>query len=198
MNSAELALFPLSQGLFPDSLLTLNIFEVRYLHLIRQCQERQTPFGVVPLAAGTEVQKPGQLERLHETGCLAELVEVSEIQTGLLRVTCMGGQRFRLGAHHRGAFGLWWGEITLLDHDPIAPIPAALQSIADQLGALIASAQQRGIADQLPMRPPYRLDESGWVANRWADLLPLPAEDKTSLLAEPDPVKRLQHISEWL
>ena len=44
------------------------------------------------------------------------------------------------------------------------------------------------------MTPPYRLDECGWVANRWAELLTLSVEQKVDLLAERDPVKRLRSV----
>jgi Lon protease-like protein len=42
------------------------------------------------------------------------------------------------------------------------------------------------------------MKEAGWVANRWADLLPLPADEKAALLAESDCVRRLERISDWL
>jgi Lon protease-like protein len=48
------------------------------------------------------------------------------------------------------------------------------------------------------MRPPYRLDECGWVADRWAELLPLPPAEKAMLLAQDDEVQRLRQISDWL
>jgi Lon protease-like protein len=40
-------LFPLSHGVFPDGMLPLQIFEPRYLDLIKRCQREQMPFGVV-------------------------------------------------------------------------------------------------------------------------------------------------------
>jgi Lon protease-like protein len=191
-------LFPLSQGLFPDSVLSLNIFEIRYLNLIKRCQQEQIPFGVVPLAEGREVQKAGETERLHDFGCMAHITQVETLQPAVLFVRCLGGQRFALGEHSRGPYGLWSGSITLLDADTSKPIPPHLQPLADQLGELIASAQKQNVASKLPMTPPYRLDECGWVANRWADLLPLRAAEKTELLAEADPLARLQRVSHWI
>jgi len=43
----KIALFPLSHGVFPDGMLSLQIFEVRYLDLIKRCHTQQIPFGVV-------------------------------------------------------------------------------------------------------------------------------------------------------
>jgi len=37
MNLDTIPLFPLSHGVFPDGMLQLQIFEVRYLDLIKRC-----------------------------------------------------------------------------------------------------------------------------------------------------------------
>lgn len=54
-----LSLFPLSHGVFPDGMLQLQIFEVRYLDLMKRAHQNQTPFGVAWLRSGREVQEPG-------------------------------------------------------------------------------------------------------------------------------------------
>lgn len=197
-NTQSIALFPLGAGLFPDGLLQLTIFEIRYLKMIEQCQRLNEPFGVVALESGAEVQKPGQLERLHGWGCLASLIDVQTIATSVLSVRCQGGARFRLGEHQRGALGLWQGSAQIMAPDEPIAIPSDLQYLADKLGALIASTQKRQSETLLPFHPPYRLDECGWVANRWAELLPLPSMEKAALLSEGDPEARLYKISDWI
>jgi Lon protease-like protein len=54
----RIPLFPLHQGLFPDGILQLSIFEVRYLDLMRQCEASKTPFGIVFIAEGSEIETP--------------------------------------------------------------------------------------------------------------------------------------------
>jgi uncharacterized protein len=198
MTPQTTPLFPLSQGLFPDGRLRLQIFEVRYLHLMRRCQNDGIEFGVVHLAEGREVQKAGHTERLYAWGCMAKLTSVVELQPAVLAVTCVGTQRFRLGPHSRGAYGLWSGETECLPADPAVAIPAALQPAANQLGKLIASVQREGMEERLPFGPPYDLENAGWVANRWADILPLSPEEKVALLAQDDPIVRLEKVSAWL
>jgi len=39
-----------------------------------------------------------------------------------------------------------------------------------------------------------RFDDAGWVANRWAELLPIRPAQKQSLLEEMDPLARLKKI----
>jgi Lon protease-like protein len=194
----RIPLFPLSMGLMPDGMLHLNIFEVRYLDLIRRCQREAIPFGVVGLLQGHEVQIPDEMPKLHPVGTLAHLHEVQALQPALLQILCQGGARFTLAHHERGPYGVWYAQVQYLPPDTPEPIPPALQSLANTLGRLIADAQQAGSREALPIFAPYRLDECGWVANRWAELLPLSASDKQKLLEEQNPVKRLQHITRFI
>ena len=70
---SDIALFPLSNALFPAGVLNLRIFEVRYLDLIRRCLADGTEFGVVPLLAGNEVRSPHTPEVLASVGTLARI-----------------------------------------------------------------------------------------------------------------------------
>ena len=194
----RIPLFPLSHGVFPDGVLRLQIFEVRYLDLIRRCHREQTPFGVAWLAQGNEVAVPGQTPRLHAMGTLAHIEDLQTVQAALLRVRCVGGRRFKLGAIEAGPFGVWYGEVEYLPEDLPVPIPTDLQPLANRLGKGIAQAQSDQLLDQLPLQAPYRLDECGWVANRWAELLPLTAEEKLALLGQADPLVRLRQVGQYL
>ena len=194
MSTGNIPLFPLSSPLFPDSRMPLRIFEVRYLHMIKQCQKDNEPFGVVALRAGGEVQRPGVEESTHSVGCLAHLTEVVEVQPGLLMIDTTGGKRFHIQANERGALGLWHGKVQLLDEDIAVDIPPDLQPLADKLGSLIADAQKQGMELQLPLTRPYRLDECGWVANQWATLLNIDTAVKVDLLTEDDPLARLTKV----
>lgn len=195
---SRLPLFPLSHGLFPDGRLLLQIFEVRYLDLIRRCHQEGTAFGVVWLSDGDEVQKPGQIPAVFPWGCLAHITELVTVQPALLRVSCRGGLRFNLEGVEAGPYGVWHAETLAVDADPPIEVPSELQHLCDRLGQWIARAQVKGYQDRLPMEPPYRLDECGWVANRWAELLSLPVAQKVDLLAETDPVRRLNTIKAYL
>ena len=194
----RIPLFPLSHGVFPDGVLRLQIFEVRYLDLIRRCHREQTPFGVAWLAQGNEVAVPGQVPRLHGLGTLAHIEDLETVQPALLRVRCVGGQRFKLGAIEAGPYGVWYGEVDYLLDDEPTPIPTDLQPLANRLGKGIAQAQQGGLLHELPLQAPFRLDECGWVANRWAELLPLPTEEKLALLAESNALARLERVAQTL
>jgi len=187
-------LFPLSHGLFPDGRLDLQIFEVRYLDLVRRCHREGTPFGVAWIEQGREVTVPGQQPQLFSCGTLAHIDSLETVQAALLHVRCHGGQRFVLHATRPGPLGVWQGDVEYLPPDDALDIPPDLEYLAQRLGRGIASAQKEGRLPDLPLLPPFRLDECGWVANRWAEFLPVPAAYKQALLQESDPLVRLRAI----
>ena len=186
--------FPLSTGLFPEGRLDLQIFEVRYLDLVRRCYREQTPFGVVSIQEGKEVMVPGQIPALFNHGTLAHIETLDTVQAALLRIRCRGGQRFQLHRTYPGPLGVWQAEIDYLPADAAVEIPPELSYLALRLGQGIALAQKEGRLADLPVFAPFRLDECGWVADRWSELLNLPASDKLDLLREADPLARLRAI----
>ena len=190
----QIPLFPLSHGLFPDGMLSLQIFEVRYLDLIKRCHQQQLPFGVVWLKKGSEVQVPAETPLLHGFGCHAHIRDFEQVQPNLFRVVCQGGLRFALNHTMPGPLGVWQGDISLMEQDPEVEIPAHLEHHASRLGKLIASAQQQGQLQRLPIFQPYCLDQCGWVANRYAEALDISSDLKMQLLCELDPFKRLERI----
>ena len=193
---ASIPLFPLSQGVFPDGMLPLQIFEVRYLDLIKRCHQQQLPFGIAWIQQGSEVQVPGEVPALHSLGCLAHIREMEQVQPNFFRIVCQGGLRFQLHDVQPGPYGVWQGTVSYLAQDEEVEVPAAMQSFADRLGKVIAKAQQQGVIDRLPIFPPYQLDQCGWVANRYAEAMPLSAAIKLQLLGELDPLKRLEAVTQ--
>ncbi len=191
-------LFPLSHGVFPDGMLRLQIFEPRYLDLIKRCQRDQTPFGVVWLKQGREVQTPGDAPEFHRVGCMAHIRRLVEVQPALLQVVCQGGLRFELTGAQPGPYGVWQGEVRYWPADPEVVLPSEFQGDADQMGQAIAQAQRQGVSDRLPWMPPYRLDDCGWLANRYAEVLPLDAVWKLTALAEMDPLVRMRLVAQVL
>ncbi|WP_295851676.1 LON peptidase substrate-binding domain-containing protein [uncultured Xylophilus sp.] len=202
LSLRSLPLFPLSTVLFPGGLLPLRIFEVRYLDMVRRCHAAGAPFGVVALTGGREVRAAGApAETFQAVGTLAVIESVESPQAGLLAVRCTGTQRFRIEQHQQLQHGLWLADVRQIDDDRAVAVPEDLQPHADALRQLIDTLEQRihqPEAPPLPMTPPWRLDDCGWVANRWAELLPLPLELRHQLMALENPVVRLELVGDIL
>jgi uncharacterized protein len=193
-----LPLFPLQMVLFPGAVLGLKVFEARYLDLISDCMRSQQPFGVLCLQIGSEAgpgNKAGGTQ-METVGTLAHIEEVDAEQTGILRVRCSGGQRFRLrGEPMQQSNGLWVAKAKLVAPDtPRMPGPAVLQTVS----ALAEAIKKLQTQDQVPFAPPYQLDDAGWVANRWCELLPISLAAKQKLMELDDPVIRLSLVDAYL
>jgi len=204
----SLPLFPLGTVLYPGGLLPLRIFEVRYLDMIGKCHKHGVPFGVVALVQGSEVQRPAGAgpsgdgfanEAFDAVGTLATITSFSVPQAGLMVIRCTGMQRFAVTRRERLRHGLWVADVTGLAPDQDISVPPDLQHVADALGRLIRSLQEKGVAqDDLPLMQPFRLDDCGWVANRWCELLAMPLEMKQRLMVLDNPLLRLELVSDML
>ncbi|HWP13223.1 MAG TPA: LON peptidase substrate-binding domain-containing protein [Ramlibacter sp.] len=195
----SLPLFPLGAVLFPGGVLPLRIFEVRYLDMIGRCHKAGAPFGVVLLTQGNEVRRPGGTEAFCHVGTLATISELESPRPGLMMIRAVGDQRFRITASDQLRHGLWIADVERLAADRDVPIPDDLQSTAQALEKLIASLQLKtGTPGQLPLQGPWRLDDCGWVANRWCELLPLPMQIKQRLMELDNPLVRLELVSDVL
>jgi len=200
---SELPLFPLNTVLFPGGLLPLQIFEVRYLHMVGACRRDNGVFGVVALVQGSEVRQPGDAGAEGETfqgfGTLARIIDFAAPMPGLMRIRCLGEGRFRLRSAARQVQGLWRADVDCLEPEAVLPIPDDLQPVAQKLGRLIRLLQERGVEpDAMPIRPPFELEDCAWVANRWSELLPLPHTLRRDLYATESPVLRLELIGDLL
>jgi uncharacterized protein len=208
LKLTSLPLFPLGTVLYPGGLLPLQIFEVRYLDMIGKCHKAGAPFGIISLTEGSEVRQRKDSgasgdgfanEAFGSIGTLASITEFSVPQPGLMMIRCVGTQRFEISAREKLKHGLWIANVTRLDDDQAIPVPEDLQRTANALGKLIKSLQERRIPeDQMPLLPPYQLDDCGWVANRWCELLPMPVDLKQRLMELDNPLLRLELVSDIL
>ena len=202
----RIPLFPLQSLLFPDGRLGLRIFEPRYLDMVKRCHERGEPFGVVALIDGGEVRQRASgsddggfvRERFQPVGTLAHIGLFDRPQPGLMQILCRGGQRFRLHSSECLAHGLWMGEAELINEDGAVQVPADLRPAARLLQGLLHRLELGAAAAELPIQPPYLWDDCGWLANRWCELLPLPAEEKQRLMQLENPLLRLELVADQL
>ncbi|MDD2926847.1 LON peptidase substrate-binding domain-containing protein [Rhodoferax sp.] len=204
----SLPLFPLGTVLFPGGYLPLQIFEVRYLDMVGRCHQAGVPFGVATLKRGSEVlrapadgQDSGAADApvFYPGGTLARITALSRPQPGLMLIKCSGLQRFGIQRQEQLKHGLWMADVTLLPDDQPVPIPGDLQPVAATLKRVINTLHAQNTApDQMPIQPPYQLNDCAWVANRWCELLPLPLELKHRLMLLDNPLVRLELVSDLL
>ncbi|MFQ5982706.1 MAG: LON peptidase substrate-binding domain-containing protein, partial [Woeseiaceae bacterium] len=180
----KVPLFPLRTVLYPGGPLPLRIFEPRYLDMISDCLKRDAPFGVLLIRSGSETGPAAT----YEVGTLARITDWYQGSDGLLGVTAIGEQRFRLRSSQRQPDGLNIGEIELLEPEShhslpeeYKPLAHILAGILDDLGRLYASLDRQ-------------YDDAGWVGYRFAEILPITPEQKQSCLEAGDAMARLHLV----
>lgn len=172
----QIPLFPLNAVLFPGGPLPLRIFESRYLDMLSRCMKDDAPFGVLLIREGGEVGPA----TTWEVGTLATVTDWYQGSDGILGVTAIGTERFRLHSAARQADGLNVGEVELLPPPPPmvlppehADLPPILGKVLDDLGRLYEGLE----------RCP---DDATWVAWRFVEILPIELEEKQAVLESDD------------
>ena len=122
MHSPVTPLFPLTTVLYPQGVLNLQIFEVRYLDLMKKCLRDNTPFGVVSLLDGNEVRRPDEKIQLAKIGTLVNIEKHEFVTPTLIEISTVGSQRFKLLNATQEKNGLWMGEIQTLPADPVVEL----------------------------------------------------------------------------
>lgn len=193
-------LFPLGSVLFPGGLLALRVFEVRYLDMVRKCHQAGAPFGVVALTQGREVRQAGAPEeQFNDVGTLAVIEQIDTPQPGLITLLCRGSQRFRITQRSHLPHGLWIADVGHIDQDLTVPIPEDLRKASTALAQVLHTLKQRDPDTPTAIVPTAaQLDDCGWVANRWCELLPVPLELKQRLMELDNPLVRLELVGDVL
>ena len=180
-------IFPLGTVLFPGGALPLKIFEQRDIEMTKVCIRDGRPFGVCLIREGGEVGTPAAPERI---GCLASIEKWDIPQLGLFELLARGGERFRLLDSHVAPNGLISGSIERIPADtPSVHVDSACREV---LKLIINRVGEQHFPE------PISLDDATWVGCRLAEVLPLDAHVKQSLLEVQDAGARLDQLREIL
>ncbi len=178
----SLSLFPLSRAVVPGVILKLQLFEQRYLKLVRDCMAAGKGFGVVGIKSGSESASD---TKFHNFGCRVQVEDWDQLQNGLLGISVRADDRFSLGSIEQLDDGLWMGQVEWLSDKRKMPVTADYEGLKDLCESLAAHAGQA-----------IDLNEDaaslGWAI---ANLLPISNEDFAHLLSEDDPLERLEILA---
>jgi uncharacterized protein len=174
---SELPLFPLSGVLLPFGRMPLQIFEQRYLDLVRDSMKTGSPFGVVWIRRGAEVAQRGRAApELGDYGTCARIVDWDQLPNGLLGITIEGTQRFELIDTHTRANGLVVGQVELQPTVSAARLSTDCLSLLDVLRSL----ETHPHVQRMQLRVDY--NDAWQVGYTLIQLLPLEESLKYELL----------------
>ena len=129
----SIPLFPLNTVLYPDGYLPLQIFEVRYLDMIRQCIMGEQPFGALDQVCVMSIGDHGGREEAGHLGALL-IVQgtVRDEDRMMLEAPLrdeLGGES-RLGRRVSGSEDLPGGRQRTNPPDPPLPLDPGLGRLA--------------------------------------------------------------------
>jgi uncharacterized protein len=192
----DVPIFPLDTVLFPGGVLPLRIFEARYMDMVRDCMQRDEPFGVCLITNGGEVGEPAEHDAV---GCLAGIRGWDMEQLGVLQIRTVGTTRFRILERHVAAGGLIRARTELLDDDRLHAVPDEFSVCTALLGRIVSELERtEPDAEKRMIASPYDFDSASWVANRLAEFLPIAGPMKQKLMVLDDPVARLGIVHRFL
>lgn len=109
----HLPLFPLNTVIFVNGILQLQIFEQRYLNLIRSCMKNQHGFISVLIRNGKEVD---DIPETHTIGTYVDIIDFDTLDNNLLGITIQGRQRVHINKTHIHDDNLISAEINYIDN----------------------------------------------------------------------------------
>lgn len=193
-----LPLFPLGTVVFPGALLPLQVFELRYLQMVGECERQGTPFGIVTLTQGGEVHRPGRpAERFEPIGTQVQLEKVLRPRPGLLQIWCRATDSFEVLGSEQRSDGLWIGQVRPLPPEPAVAVPEHLRYLSTQMVEALDKLQAQPL-DPMPWPQPWQPQDCAWLSHRWGELLPLPSTMKYRLLALREPLLRLELVGDMV
>ncbi|MBY4678215.1 LON peptidase substrate-binding domain-containing protein [Marinobacterium arenosum] len=182
-----LPLFPLPTVLYPGGYLPLQIFEPRYLRMVKQCLANSSGFVVVQSIDGLSASEEGRAP-FYPVGCYGEIDDWHPLPNDLLGIDLHGQYKVRIHDYRAEQDGLLVGQCEILP----AEAPTPVSDRYPQLIRLLQDIQKHPMIQMLGLDIDYQ--DASEVGYRLAELLPFSGDEKQLLLESDDPLARLDAI----
>ena len=171
----RIPLYPLNVQLLPGGIIPLEIIEPRYLRMIAMSQ--QSGFGLCLIGLTND---HGYVPVLP-LGTRVEVIDFNQSSSGHLVVTVQGKERYRLDSVELDSDGLLMAEVEMLPNWQVTELGREQAVLADKLGEIFEEHP-----DFAAYYPQPEWANACWVAQRWLEVLQIPAEEKLPLIESED------------
>lgn len=190
----EIPLFPLKLVLFNRSLFELEIFEPRYLRMVRRAISNETGIGVVFLQRGSEVfLDTDDAIELATVGTLTSIQHYETLADSRILIVVEGGAKFRLHTTWIEDDHLNMGLVDILRDDPKLPLRSQDQELAE----LFSSMNELRISEG-HSKLNVEENSASALSYRLSEVLPMSMEFRQTLLEIDSPYRRLDRIYRWV
>ena len=182
-NDENCPIFPLRTMLFPDSRLPLRIFEPRYIDMVSKCMKDSLEFGVI---LSRESNDPKMFET-YNIGTMAKIIDWEQGNDGLLGITAIGTNKFKLLGMNKQEDGLNIGDVEIIEREGDFKPTENFSNLVSLLKAILDDINLYNDDEK-------KFESASWVSFRFAEILPLKLEDKQKCLEIDDPIIRLNYL----
>ena len=191
---AHIPLFPLPLVVFPGGRLPLQIFETRYVDMVKRCLREGSGFGVIMITEGDQVLRDTeqQLPSVARCGTYCSIVDFDELPNGMLGIMAEGVKKFVIRDEYEQVDRLMMGDVEFLPDETPADMPDEQEHLLSLLESLMSheAVQRLGLGCDMT--------QAGEVGARLTELLPCPNEFKQRMLEIKDPLIRLGELDKMV
>lgn len=189
----EIVLFPLDEVLFPGGRIDLQIFERRYIDLVRHCLKSDLGFGIC-LERGRKKILHTKKRTLSRVGTYAYIVDWDQLDNGLLGITVEGTAKYKIKNCWEEDGGLMKAVVEFSENDSVGKQMIPFGEQYSGLADLLQSLENHPCVEQKKLNINYNnLWDLGW---RLSELVPMEKGVRQELLEMDDPRERIEKIEE--
>ena len=184
----SLPIFPLGIVILPGNIQSLQIFEPRYIEMVKECMKTNSGFVIV-------LQKDAMDDQLSisDQGTYVEIIDFNTLPNGLLGITVKGMHRTKIKTMEQRQSWLNIGNVENIQ-DPEVDDQALLAKYPDLL-QILSQLKQHPQIRSMPLE--INLDSADSVSYHLAGLIPLAPKDKQKILEAFDAGQRLNFLSQY-
>lgn len=184
----NLPLFPLGLVALPGSIQSLQIFEPRYLKMIKECMSDNHGFVIV-----LKINDASEFG-ISKKGTYVEIVDFNNLPNGLLGITVKAETKVSINNICKLEEGLHIANIRP-EIDPEVDNQALLAEYPEMINILSQIIKHPKV-NELPIKVDFNSADS--VAYHLAGLIPLSLSQKQNLLEAFDAAQRLSMLSKYI
>ena len=183
-------LFPLSINVLPGALLPLQIFEPRYIDMIKKCLGDAEGFSIVLTKEEPSLSREGPIS-IHDIGTYVEIVDFNQLDNGLLGITVKGKSKVNVLETWRQDDELLLGNIEIIDEEDN---DLSNEPQYKDLWNMIEEIIRHPEIKKLNLEVDFNSSKS--VCYILASILPLRSQEKQSILELDGNSQKLDYLKE--
>ena len=186
----EIPVFPLNTNVLPEGLMPLQIFEPRYIDMVKFCMKSN--LGFIVLLEEYKVIDDKSNPKFSNLGTYVEIIDFDKLDNGLLGITVKGRFRTRILNSHIQDDGLHISDVEKLSEENSSELKDQFRNIWQVLKEISDHPEIK------KMRIEIDFSSSSSVIYNLGSLLPLSSSDKQQILEASSDIERLQLLDQLI